>query len=97
MGLPVVGDGCCRMEIGEDGFPHGVLMSRVAARVKPGSDEIPVPPMTAMWTGAAGQVSTRLGNWARANTHRHTCLVRQPFCDRESRCFSSRSWLCYEV
>ena len=48
IGLPVVGDGCCRMEIGEDGFPHGVSTSRVAARVNPGSDEMPVPPITAM-------------------------------------------------
>lgn len=62
MGLPEVGDGCCRMEMGEDGFPHGVSISRVAARVKPGSDEMPVPPMTAMWTGAAQEVSGKPGD-----------------------------------
>lgn len=54
MGLPVEGEGWCRMEIGDDGSPHGVSTLSVAARVKPGSDWMPVPPMTAMWTGAAG-------------------------------------------
>ena len=48
IGLPVEGDGCCRMETGDDGLPHGVSTSSVAARVKPGREEIPVPPMTAM-------------------------------------------------
>jgi len=48
IGLPVVGEGCCRMLIGDEGLPHGVSTSSVAARVKPGSEEMPVPPITAM-------------------------------------------------
>lgn len=48
------------MEMGEEGAPHGVSTFKVAASVKPGRDWMPVPPMTAMWTGAVdGQ--TRLG------------------------------------
>ena len=38
------------MEIGEDGVPHGVVIFRVAACVKPGRCCRPVPPMTAMGT-----------------------------------------------
>jgi hypothetical protein len=53
IGLPVDGEGWCRMEMGDDGSPHGVSTFSDAARVKPGSDWMPVPPMTAMWTGAA--------------------------------------------
>lgn len=52
IGLPVVGEGCCRIEMGEEGAPHGVSTWRVAASVKPGRLEMPVPPITAMWTGA---------------------------------------------
>lgn len=55
MGSPVVGEGWCRMEMGEEGWPHGVLRLRVAAWVKFGSDCRPVPPMTAMWTGSGGR------------------------------------------
>jgi hypothetical protein len=46
------------MDIGEEGAPHGVSMLRVAAREKPGREEMPVPPITAMWTGAGRCVST---------------------------------------
>lgn len=51
--LPVLGEGWCRMEMGDDGAPHGVSTLSVAASVKPGSDWIPVPPITAMRTGAS--------------------------------------------
>lgn len=60
MGLPVVGEGCCRMLMGDDGLPQGVSTSRVAASVKPGSEEIPVPPITAIWTGAVVEISACL-------------------------------------
>lgn len=52
IGLPVEGEGCWRMEIGEDGAPQGVSILRVAARVKEGRDWMPVPPITAMCTGS---------------------------------------------
>jgi len=52
VGLPVEGEGCCRMEIGDEGAPQGVGTSRVAARVKPERAWMPVPPITAMWTGS---------------------------------------------
>lgn len=51
---PVEGEAWVTMLTGEDGLPHGVSISSMAARVKPGSDEMPVPPMTAMWTGPVG-------------------------------------------
>ena len=57
MGLPVLGDGCSRMVIGEDGFPHGVGILREAARVKEGRVDRPVPPMTAIRTGPEGNQS----------------------------------------
>jgi len=57
MGLPVVGEGWCRMEIGEEGVPQGVLRVSVAARVKLGSVCRPVPPITAIWTGSKGTYS----------------------------------------
>jgi len=50
MGLPVLGEGWCRIEMGEEVLPHGVEMSRFATGVKPGSCWSPVPPMTAMGT-----------------------------------------------
>lgn len=50
--MPVEGEGCCRMEIGDEGAPQGVGTSRVAARVKPERAWMPVPPITAMWTGS---------------------------------------------
>lgn len=54
MGAPLpVGEGWCRMVMGEEGEPQGVGTSRVAARVKPGRLWSPVPPMTAMRTGSA--------------------------------------------
>lgn len=52
MGFPVEGEGWCRMEIGEDGVPHGVVGLRVATCVKCGRDCNPVPPMTAIETGS---------------------------------------------
>lgn len=45
------------MEMGDDGFPHGVSTSSVAARVNPGREDIPVPPITAICTGATILVS----------------------------------------
>jgi hypothetical protein len=36
IGLPVWGEVWWRMEMGEDGAPHGVLMFKVAASSKPG-------------------------------------------------------------
>lgn len=36
------------MLMGDEGLSHGVSTSSVAARLKPGSDWIPVPPITAM-------------------------------------------------
>lgn len=38
--------------MGDDGLPHGVKGSTVAAGVKPGRDWRPVPPMTAIRTGS---------------------------------------------
>jgi hypothetical protein len=52
MGAPVVGEGCWRMEIGDEGEPQGVEGERVAARVKFGRLWRPVPPITAMRTGS---------------------------------------------
>jgi hypothetical protein len=52
MGCPVVGEGCVRMLMGEDGVPQGVLGCSVRMGVKPGRDCRPVPPMTAIETGA---------------------------------------------
>ena len=40
------------MDIGEEGGPQGVLGVIVAASVKLGREEMPVPPITAMWTGS---------------------------------------------
>jgi hypothetical protein len=60
MGAPVVGEGCWRMEMGEDGVPQGVLGVSVATCVKPGRDWRPVPPMTAMGTGAVFCCSCQL-------------------------------------
>lgn len=50
MGLPVLGEGWCRIEMGEEVLPQGVDMSRLATGVKPGSCWSPVPPITAMGT-----------------------------------------------
>lgn len=55
MGLPVAGEGWCRIEIGEDGVPHGVVGLSVATCVKCGRDCNPVPPMTAIETGSEGK------------------------------------------
>jgi hypothetical protein len=52
MSLPVEGDLWCKTLMGDEGVPHGVSTLRDAARVKPGSDCRPVPPMTAMWMGS---------------------------------------------
>lgn len=41
-----------RMRIGEEGAPQGVVGVREATGVKPGREERPVPPMTAMRTGS---------------------------------------------
>jgi len=38
--------------MGEDGAPHGVSTLSEATRVKWGMESRPVPPMTAMCTGA---------------------------------------------
>lgn len=73
MGLPVEGDGCCRMEMGDDGLPHGVSTSRVAARVKPGREEMPVPPMTAIWTGAVYRVSNWPDEHGTESAHHRKC------------------------
>lgn len=42
------------MEMGEEGLPQGVEMLRDATRVKEGRFWMPVPPITAMWTGPEG-------------------------------------------
>jgi hypothetical protein len=60
VGLPLVGEGCWRMETAEDGLPHGVSRSTEATLVKCGRFSIPVPPMTAMRTGS-GPMSALLG------------------------------------
>lgn len=52
IGLPVEGEGWCRIEIGDEGVPHGVEGLRDATCVKCGSDCNPVPPMTAIETGS---------------------------------------------
>lgn len=52
IGLPVEGEGWWRMLMGEEGMPQGVVEWMVATGVKPGRDCRPVPPMTAMATGA---------------------------------------------
>lgn len=54
IGLPVEGEGWWRMDIGDEGEPHGVLGWRVATWVKSASDWRPVPPMTAIRTGSGG-------------------------------------------
>lgn len=54
MGLPVEGEGWWRIEIGEDGVPHGVSTFRVAASVKFSRAWMPVPPITAILTGSVG-------------------------------------------
>jgi len=41
---------CEMMVMGEDGVPHGVVISIVAATVYPSNFGIPVPPITAIWT-----------------------------------------------
>jgi hypothetical protein len=81
MGLPLVGESCCRMLMGDDGLPQGVLTSSVAARVKPGSEEIPVPPMTAMWTGAVRRVSGAKKGRGEKNAHHRTCSGHLPSYD----------------
>ena len=50
IGFPVVGDGCSKMLMWEEGVPQGVVGVRVAAWWKLGSVERPVPPITAMRT-----------------------------------------------
>jgi hypothetical protein len=95
MGLPVVGEGCCRMEMGLDGVPHGVVGWRVATCVKPGRDCRPVPPMTAMGTGSgivsretslrrrrgAGVIAaTKIDPLARAKTYRQSGRRCWPSC-----------------
>lgn len=50
----------CRIEIGEEGFPHGVEMFSSATGVKPGRLDRPVPPMTAIRTGSSIHVSAAL-------------------------------------
>lgn len=52
MSLPVEGDLWCSTLMGDEGVPHGVSTFKLAARVKPGNDCRPVPPMTAMWMGS---------------------------------------------
>lgn len=54
MGLPVEGDGWWRIDIGEEGVPHGVVGLRDATCVKLGKDCNPVPPITAIETGSGG-------------------------------------------
>lgn len=48
--------------MGDDGSPQGVSTFNDAASVKPGSDWMPVPPMTAMRTGSVGGQDA---SWAR--------------------------------
>jgi hypothetical protein len=81
----VVGEGCWRMLRGDEGLPHGVSTSSVAASVKPGRDEIPVPPMTAMCTGAMRRVSGDCEGRDKVVAYRRRCWERQPFCDMELR------------
>jgi hypothetical protein len=50
IGWPVVGEGCSRIPIGDDGTPHGVMMGMDATWVKSGIAARPVPPMTPMRT-----------------------------------------------
>lgn len=50
--LPVSEQVWCRIVIGDDGLPHGVVMSRDATCLKSGSSRRPVPPMIAMRTGS---------------------------------------------
>lgn len=52
VGWPVVGEGWCRMEMGEEGAPQGVVGWRVATGVKFARAWRPVPPMTAIRTGS---------------------------------------------
>lgn len=52
VGRPVVGEGWWRIEMGDEGVPHGVLTLSVATFVKWGSCLMPVPPITAMRTGS---------------------------------------------
>lgn len=48
MGLPVLGEGCSEIVIGEDVAPQGVLIVREATGWKFSRDSRPVPPITAM-------------------------------------------------
>ena len=58
IGFPVDGEGWCKILIGEEGKPHGVEGRIVVTGWKPGSDCRPVPPITAIETGAVKQVGT---------------------------------------
>ena len=51
--------GVRRIVIGEEGAPQGVEMEREATGVKPVDvrELMPVPPMTAMWTGSTGRLA----------------------------------------
>jgi hypothetical protein len=67
----------CRTVIGDDGVPQGVVMFSEATWVKPGSSRRPVPPMTAMGTGAITlEVSYHQSGVSRGNpasAHRRMC------------------------
>jgi hypothetical protein len=58
--------------MGDEGLPQGVSTSRVAASVKPGSDEMPVPPITAICTGAARVVSNACEDMLWGQYHRRS-------------------------
>ena len=50
----LVGEGWERMVMGDEGWPQGVGTVRVVTGVKPGREERPVPPMTAIRMGSSG-------------------------------------------
>jgi hypothetical protein len=59
----VGGVGCSKMVMREAGRPQGVVGRREATAWKFGRDERPVPPITAMRTGARGVRGVLGGCW----------------------------------
>ncbi len=90
MGSPVVGEGCSRITIGEEGTPHGVVTGMDATCVKSGSAARPVPPITPMRTFPA--VSGQSREMCMASKHIEGSIGYVPYhCKSLAKppCFSS--------
>ena len=81
VGWPVVGEGWCRMEIGDEGAPQGVVRAREATWVKCGSSLRPVPPITAMRTGSGRGLSWRY-------------FAKDTFFSRQMSLYLYTHWIC---